>query len=223
MTMLAILALGFAEKTVNKMIDLDAISREKLNQLHGQMLRLILDVPQLSLDVHFDDGKIRLEPTATGQSERQSIFEQRPYEQASYSQNATATLHVENVVALCKLLLSADDEIANIPIQGDYRLLMQLKKIMQQSEIDLASHLTPFIGATLAHEIGKAQHLPKKMWQQSQNTAFAVQDYLKEDSGLFAPRWQLDQINQQTRQLNQEIDRLEAKFTQLKQQIEASS
>ena len=48
---------------------------------------------------------------------------------------------------------------------------------------------------------------------------FFVEDTLKEDSGLFAPRWQMDDLNRETRQLNQEIDRLEAKFQQLKSQF----
>lgn len=216
--MLSILALGFFEKTLNRIIDLDSITREQLNQLQGQLLRIIIDVPCLSIDVYFDINQLHLEPTATGQSESKSLFEQRPYEQAQYSQTATTTLHVANVVELIKLLVN--EQQGNIPVQGDYRLLMQLKNIIQQTELDLASHLMPFVGATLAHEIGKIQHIPQKLWQQSQNGAFAIQDYLKEDSGLFAPRWQMDDIAQQTRQLNQDIDRLEAKFQQLKQQIE---
>lgn len=216
--MLSILALGFFEKTLNKIIDLDLITREQLNQLDGKLLRIVIDASQLSVDVYFDINQIRLEPTATGQSEQKSIFEQRPYEQAQHSQTASTTLHVPNVIALIKLL--TQEQQGNIPVQGDYRLLMQLKQILQQTELDLASHLMPFVGATLAHEIGKIQQLPQKLWQQSQNGAFAVQDYLKEDSGLFAPRWQVDEIAQQTRQLNQEIDRLEAKFQQLKQKIE---
>lgn len=221
--MWSILALGLVEKTINRVIDLDAITRVQCNQLQGKLLRVVIDMPQLSLDVHFDDGKIRLEPTATGQSEKKSIFEQRPYEQAQYSQVATTTLHTQNLVALFKLLLSDEQNVGNIPVQGDYQLLIKLKQIMQQTELDLASHLTPFMGASVAHELGKLQRIPKKLWQQSQNTAFAIQDYLKEDSGLFAPRWQMEQIAQQTRQLNQEIDRLEAKLQQLKSQVEAKS
>jgi ubiquinone biosynthesis protein UbiJ len=52
-----------------------------------------------------------------------------------------------------------------------------------------------------------------------QSHLFFVEDTLKEDSGLFAPRWQMDDLNRETRQLNQEIDRLEAKFQQLKSQF----
>lgn len=209
--MLAILALGFAQKTINRIIDLDAIMRTQLNQLDGQSLRVRIDSPAISVDVHFDMDKIRLEPSPTA-----SLFEPRA---EHMSLLPTTTLHVANVVALLKLLLSNEQNIGNIPVQGDYRLLMQLKTIVQHSELDFASALTPYVGATVAYELGKIQHLPKMMWQHAQNQAYIVQDYLKEDSGLFAPRWQMDDLQHDTRQLNQEIDRLEAKIKKLQQQM----
>lgn len=208
--MFKILALGFAERSINRIIDLDAIMREQLNQLHGQSLRLMVDAPQISIDVYFDENKLRLEPTP-----KANIFEPRS-EQMNLL--PTTTLRVHHLVELFKLLLSREQEIGNIPVQGDYRLLMQLKQIVQHSEIDFASALTPYFGATIAYELGKMQHLPKMLWQQAQNQAYVVQDYLKEDSGLFAPRWQMDDLQHDTRQLNQDIDRLEAKIKKLQQQ-----
>ena len=52
-----------------------------------------------------------------------------------------------------------------------------------------------------------------------QSHTFFVEDFLKEDSRLFAPRWQMDDLQQDTRQLNQNIDRLEAKIQQLQNQF----
>jgi ubiquinone biosynthesis protein UbiJ len=67
--MWSILALGAAERLVNRVIDLDAITRIQLNQLQGQLLRVVIASPQLSVDVFFDENILRLEPTATGHSE----------------------------------------------------------------------------------------------------------------------------------------------------------
>lgn len=207
--MLAILALGMMEKTINRIINLDMIMRTQLNQLDGQSLRIKIDAPPISVDVHFDVDKIRLEPSPTA-----SPFEPRAEQSKMLP---TTTLHVANVVALLKLLLIDEQNIGNIPVQGDYRLLMQLKTIVQQSELDIASALTPYVGATMAYELGKIQQFPKMMWQHAQNQAYIVQDYLKEDSGLFAPRWQMNDLQHDTRQLHQEIDRLEAKIKKLQQ------
>jgi ubiquinone biosynthesis protein UbiJ len=215
--MWSILALGAVERLIHHVIDLDAITRIQLNELQGKMLRVVLNKPQLSVDVFFDDNKVRLEPTVTGHSESSSIFEQRPFDQNQQIVEATATLHVENVVALLKLLLS--EEVGNIPLQGDYHLLQDIQRIMQQAEPDLASHLSPWIGPQLAHEIGKIQSAPKHLKKTLESYAFFAEDALKEDSGLLAARWEMDNLNHQTRQLNQNIDRAEAKVQQLQAQL----
>lgn len=217
--MWSILALGAVERIIHHVIDLDAITRMQLNQLQGQLLRVVIDSPQLSVDVFFDENRVRLEPTVTGQSQSPSIFEQRPFDPQRTLKDATATLHVENTVELVKLLLSDMDQIGNIPLQGDYHLLQDIQKIMQQAEPDLAAHLSPWIGPQLAHELGKVQLAPKQLKRSLQSHLFFVEDALKEDSGLFAPRWQMDDLNRETRQLNQEIDRLEAKLQQLNTQF----
>lgn len=215
--MWSILALGAAERLVNRVIDLDAITRIQLNALYGQRLRVIIDQPQLSVDVFFDEQKLRLEPTPTGQAQQSSIFEQRPFDQANTSTTADTILHVPNVVELIKLLIS--DDMGTVPIQGDYRLLMQIQQIMANASPDLAAHLSPWIGAKAAHEIGKLQQLPKLAKRTVQSQLFFAQDYIKEDTGLFAPRWQMDELQQSTRTLNQNLDRLDAKIQALQSKL----
>ena len=217
--MWSILALGAVERLIHHVIDLDAITRIQLNQLQGKMLRVVLDSPQLSVDVFFDQDKVRLEPTVTGQAERPSIFEQRPFDPQQTTTAATATLQVKNVVELLKLFLAED--VGTIPVQGDYHLLQDIQRIMQQAEPDLATHLSPWIGPALAHELGKIQLAPKHLKRSLQSHLFFAEDALKEDSGLFAARWQMDDLQQDTRLLNQNLDRAEAKIQQLQRQIDA--
>ncbi|MFW2094742.1 SCP2 domain-containing protein [Acinetobacter sp. ULE_I057] len=211
--MWSILALGAVERLINQFINLDAITRIQFNQLQGKLLRVVMDTPQLSVDVYFDQNKIRLEPTVTGKSETPSIFEQRPFDKNVAIAEATAALHVKNVVELAKLFVA--DDIGNIPLQGDYHLLQDIQNIIQQLEPDLAAQLSPWIGPALAHEIGKIQLAPKHLKRSMQSHLFFVEDFLKEDTGVLAPRWQMDDLQQDTRQLNQNIDRLEAKIQQL--------
>ena len=216
--MWSILALGAVERLIHHVINLDAITRIQLNELQGKMLRVVIASPQLSVDVFFDQAKVRLEPTVTGHSETASIFEQRPFDQTQSHTPATATLTVANVVELLKLLLA--DDIGNIPLQGDYHLLQDIQRIMQQAEPDLAAHLSPWIGPSLAHELAKIQLAPKHIKQTLQSHLFFAEDALKEDSGLFAPRWQMDDLHQDTRIFNQNLDRAEAKIQQLQAQID---
>ena len=190
--MWSILALGAIERLIHHVINLDAITRIQLNELQGKMLRVVIASPQLSVDVFFD--------------------------QAQSHTPATATLTVANVVELLKLLLA--DDIGNIPLQGDYHLLQDIQRIMQQAEPDLAAHLSPWIGPSLAHELAKIQLAPKHIKQALQSHFFFAEDALKEDSGLFAPRWQMDDLHQDTRIFNQNLDRAEAKIQQLQAQID---
>lgn len=215
--MWSILALGAAERLINQTIDLDAITRQQLNQLQGQLLRVCIDTPQLSVDVFFDHERIRLEPTATGQPERPSIFEQRPFDAAHQLTQATTTLHVKTLVELAKLMSA--QEIGNVPLEGDYRLLQKIQQIVQQTEPDLAAHLSPWIGSSAAHEVGKIQQLPHLLKRSIQSKFFFVEDALKEDSKLLAPRWQMDQLQQNTRQFQQNLDRIDAQIQALQQQI----
>ncbi|MEG2636463.1 MAG: hypothetical protein RSA09_08045 [Acinetobacter sp.] len=216
--MWSILALGAVERLIHHVINLDAITRIQLNELQGKMLRVVIASPQLSVDVFFDQAKVRLEPTVTGHSETASIFEQRPFDQTQSHTAATATLTVANVVELLKLLLA--DDVGNIPLQGDYHLLQDIQRIMQHAEPDLAAHLSPWIGPSLAHELAKIQLAPKHIKQALQSHLFFAEDALKEDSGLFAPRWQMDDLYQDTRIFNQNLDRAEAKIQQLQAQID---
>ena len=215
--MWSILALGAVERLIHHCINLDAITRIQFNELQDKMLRVVIDSPQLSVDVFFDNEKIRLEPTVTGHTEAASIFEQRPFDSVNTITEANATLHVNNVIELAKLLLA--DDVGNIPVQGEYQLLQNIQRIIQQAEPDLASQLSPWIGPNLASQIGKIQLAPKQLFKAFDSHLFVAQDFLKEDSGLFAPRWQMDDLNHETRQLTQNIDRLEAKIQQLQSQF----
>ena len=219
--MWSILALGAIERVIHHVIDLDAITRIQLNQLQGKLLRVVIDSPQLSVDVFFDDGHVRLAPTATGHTDTSSIFEQRPFDQTHPSETANATLHVSNSVELLKLLLS--DEVGTIPLQGDYKLLQEIQRIMQQAEPDLASHLSPWIGPALAHELGKIQAVPQHIKRSLASHLFFAEDVLKEDSGLFAARWQMDDLQHDTRLFRQNLDRAEAKIQQLATRIDTLS
>ena len=214
--MWSILALGALERIIHQWINLDALTRAQLNQLEGKMLRVVIASPQLSVDVFFDHDQVRLEPTVTGQASRPSLFEQRPFDPQHTITEATTTLQVTHAVELAKLLLA--EEVGNIPLQGDYRLLQTLQTIIRQAEPDLAAQLSPWIGPNLAHELGKIQRAPQLFKRSLHSQLFFAQDALKEDSGLFASRWEMDDLHQSTRQLNQDIDRLEARLQQLQSQ-----
>ncbi|XID74576.1 SCP2 domain-containing protein [Alkanindiges sp. WGS2144] len=220
--MLAVLALGTAETLINQWIDLDAATRQQLNGLSGQLLRVVIDAPQLAVDVWFDHDKIRLNPTVLGVPERRTaIFEQRPYDPAYAPEQATTTLHVANLVELGKLLTAKAGETGNIPLQGDMRLLQQLQVILAQAQPDLASRISPWVGAIPASQLGSIiQQGKQTLGRMASNATNHGAEMLSEDSRLFVARWQMDQFKRNVRTLRQDIERVQARLHVLQQQIQ---
>ena len=221
--MFAVLALGTVETLFNRWIDLDAATRQQFDALSGKLLRVVIDSPQLSVDVLFDQHKVRINPTALGMAEgKPSLFEQRPYDASYAPEQAHLTLHVTNLVALAKLMRAEAGKTGNIPIQGDMGILMQLQGILAQAQPDLASQLSPWIGAIPAKQIGDIWALGKNtLLKTSQNIASHAGEAIVEDSQLFAARWQMDQFKNNVRQLRQDIERAQAKTNALQQNIQS--
>lgn len=224
--MLAVLALGTVETLFNQWIDLDAATRQQLNGMAGKLLRVVIDSPQLSVDVWFDQDKIRLNPTALGMPERKtSIFEQRPYDPVNdpvqAPEYATTTLHVANLVELGKLMTAQAGATGNIPLQGDMSLLQQLQGILAQAQPDLASRLSPWIGAIPAGQLGNMIQQTRQVFgRMASSVTSHASDAVIEDSQLFVARWQMDQFNNNVRNLRQDIERAQAKFEPLQDQVQ---
>ena len=228
--MLAVLALGTVETLFNQWIDLDAATRQQLNGLAGKLLRVVIDSPQLSVDVWFDQDKVRLNPTALGMPERKtSIFEQRPYDPVHAlvecplraPEQATTTLHVANLVELGKLMSAQAGATGNIPLQGDMSLLQQLQRILAQAQPDLASRLSPWIGAIPAGQLGNAIGQTRQVFSRmASSMASHGSETIVEDSQLFVARWQMDQFKNNVRNLRQDIERAQAKLQQLQRKVD---
>lgn len=213
--MLATLALGAFESILNEWIDLDAATRQGFNQLSGKLLRVQLDAPHLSVDVVFDDGRIRLAPTPVGMNDQpaHSVFEQRVCDLALAPTQATAALHVPHLVALARLLGATPGSTGNIPIEGDMAVLQHIQQVMAQAEPDIAGKLSPWIGDTLASQIGQLLSQGKTAIQRTGSSLFAhAEETLKEDSGVLAPRWQADRLIDGVRDLRNDIERLQARL-----------
>lgn len=224
--MFAVLALGTIETLFNQWIDLDAATRQQLNGLAGKLLRVVIDAPQLSVDVWFDQDKVRLNPTALGMPERQtSIFEQRPYDPVNdplqAPEQATTTLHVASLVELGTLMTAKAGATGNIPLQGDMSLLQQLQRILAQAQPDLASRLSPWIGAIPAGQLGNAISQTRQVFSRmASSVASHGSETIVEDSQLFVARWQMDQFKNNVRNLRQDIERAQAKLQQLQRKVE---
>ncbi|WP_432480830.1 SCP2 sterol-binding domain-containing protein [Moraxella sp. ZY200743] len=130
--MIATLALGLAEKLINTAIHTDPLAIKHLQMLSGKTLRIVIDKPELSVDVLFCDDHLRFEPVS------QSIFEPQ-----GMIIHPDCTLRVTDVGKLPTLMQNPS---GNLPIKGDHQVLLQIKELISSFSPDVLDKLEHLIG-----------------------------------------------------------------------------
>ncbi|WP_201582755.1 ubiquinone biosynthesis accessory factor UbiJ [Psychrobacter jeotgali] len=229
--MLTVLLLAGAEKLINIAIASDEITQAGLAPLAGKVLRLNMAMPELQLDILFNDDRVRFEPVST-HNVLASVFEPRGDEnnQNDERQQADAdmarighsqpdcTINVENPAQLLNLMRGAE---GNLPIAGDYKVLMQLKQLIAGFDPDIAGQLEPIIGKPMASQLQLLISQLKGSVRHSAKRAFDdVSDWANEVVGNTAPdpaeKAESDSLKQQLLKLRADVEREEARLAAIK-------
>ena len=223
--MLTVLLLAGAEKLINIAIASDEITKVGLAPLAGKVLRLNMGMPDIHLDVLFTHERLRFEPVTTD-----SVFE--PSGQMNERQKASmerarfghsrpdCTITVDNPAQLLNLMRGAE---GNLPIAGDYKVLMQLKQLVAGFDPDLAGQLEPLIGKPMASQLHLLISQLKGSWRHSAKRAFDdVSDWANDVAGNSAPDpievAEVNDLKQQILKLRADIEREEAKLAAIKEE-----
>lgn len=223
--MLTVLLLAGAEKLINIAIASDEITKAGLAPLAGKVLRLNMGMPDIDLDVLFTHERLRFEPVTT-----ESVFE--PSGQMNERQKASmargrlghsvpdCTITVDNPAQLLNLMRGAE---GNLPIAGDYKVLMQLKQLVAGFDPDLAGQLEPLIGKPMASQLHLLISQLKGSWRHSAKRAFDdVSDWANDVAGNSAPdpveTAEANDLKQQLLKLRADVEREEAKLTAIKEE-----
>lgn len=194
------LTLSLFEKALNAALGTDVTTQHMLAQkLNQKTVRVQLNSPAVCVDMLIDQQKIRLSVP--------------PQESASNPHLAAdCTLHCDNLVALLSLI-STENVGGNVPVTGDSKVLIQLKDIIEQTQINMGLLVQPFLGASVAGQIQQAfSGLSSQAKKSTQQAQFYGEEWLKEDNDLLAKRWQMQQFQEQVRDLRTETDRLAARI-----------
>lgn len=230
--MITVLILAGVEKLINLAIRSDHITKSGLNPLSGKVLRLDMHTPKFSLDVLFNDDHIRLEPVSTV---KKSVFEPQgsaPYSSPQNNERVEAwhnqadvghiqpdcTIKVANVAELLNLIRGPE---GNLPIEGDYKILMHVKQLISGFDPDIASQLEPIIGISLASQIGLLiHHLKGNVAQTAKHTLNDVADWANDVAGNSSqdPELQaeVNDLKQRILQLRADVEREEARLALIK-------
>lgn len=221
--MLTVLLLAGAEKLINFAIASDEITKAGLAPLAGKVLRLNMAVPDIDLDILFTHDRLRFEPVTT-----ESVFE--PSGQMDERQKASmerarmghsrpdCVISVDNPAQLLNLMRGAE---GNLPIAGDYKVLMQLKQLVAGFDPDVAAQLEPFIGRPMASQLHLLISQLKGSWRHSAKRAFDdVSDWANDVAGNRAADptevAEVNDLKQQLLKLRSDIEREEARLAAIK-------
>lgn len=226
--MLTVLLLASAEKLINIAITSDEMTQAGLAPLSGKVLRLNMAMPDIQLDVLFNDDRVRFEPVTTD-----SVFEQNGHtvdqRQRVRSENGRighsspdCIITVDNPAQLLNLMRGAE---GNLPIAGDYKVLMQLKQLVAGFDPDIAGQLEPFIGKLLASQLQLLISQLKWSFRHSAKRAFDdVSDWANDVAGNSVPdpleKAEVNDLKQQLLQLRADIEREEARLAAIKAEQE---
>ena len=227
--MITVLLLAGAEKLINIAIASDEITKAGLAPLAGKVLRLDMALPEIHLDILFNHERLRFEPVTTD-----SVFEPRggaasySTDKQSIDERARAdadmarighsspdcTITVDNPAQLLNLIRGAE---GNLPIAGDYTVLMQLKQLIAGFDPDVAGQLEPIIGKLLASQLQLLISQLKFGLRYTAKRAFDdVSDWANEVAGTNEPdpteKAEVNDLKQQLLRLRADVEREEAKL-----------
>jgi ubiquinone biosynthesis protein UbiJ len=221
--MLTVLLLAGAEKLINFAIASDEITKSGLAPLAGKVLRLNMGAPDINLDILFTDERLRFEPVTMD-----SVFE--PSGQMNERQKASmerarmghsrpdCSITVANPAQLLNLMRGTE---GNLPISGDYKVLMQLKQLVAGFDPDVAGQLEPFIGKPMASQLYLLISQLKGSWRHSAKQAFDdVSDWANDVAGNSltdpAEMTEVNDLKQQLLKLRADVEREEARLAAIK-------
>ena len=221
--MLTVLLLAGAEKLINLAIASDEITKSGLAPLAGKVLRLNIGMPDIHIDVLFTHERLRFEPVTTD-----SVFEpsgQTNEREAASMERARmghsrpdCTITVDNPAELLNMMRGAE---GNLPITGDYKVLMQLKQLVAGFDPDVAGQLEPLIGKPMASQLHLLISQLKGSWRNSAKRAFDdVSDWANDVAGNTLPdpiaTTEVNDLKQQLLKLRADVEREEAKLAAIK-------
>ncbi|ERL56332.1 ubiquinone biosynthesis accessory factor UbiJ [Psychrobacter aquaticus] len=221
--MLTVLLLAGAEKLINFAIASDEITKAGLAPLAGKVLRLNMAMPELNLDILFTHERLRFEPVTTD-----SVFEPSGHmderQKASMERSRIGhsrpdcVITVDNPAQLLNLIRGAE---GNLPIAGDYKVLMQLKQLVAGFDPDVAGQLEPLIGKPMASQLHLLILQLKGSWRYSAKRAFDdVSDWANDVTGNSVPdpvdAAEVNDLKQQLLKLRTDIEREEARLAAIK-------
>lgn len=204
--MFTVLLLAGIEKVVNLAIATDPITQAGLQPLSGKVLRLVMAEPAIEFDTIFNDDHIRFEPVTV------DVFEPKG---SAVVSKPDCIVKVDNPAHLLHMMGEPE---GNLPIEGDYKVLMQVKQLMAGFDADIIGKLQPIIGVPLASQLHQWLDGVKQVVATPAKQVFAdiveIADWQVKPNGQGYD--ERDDLKQQLLKLRADIEREQARLDAIK-------
>lgn len=194
---------GFAalETVLNRALALDPAAYRQLAALTGQVFHLHCNRPELDLFLIVHPDQLQL---------------------AGHWEGAVTARLSGSADDFARLVGSRDAaaELINggMKVSGDSRALQQLQLILRELEPDWEAPLAQLFGDVAGHQLGRGlRHGATLLREAGRSLSRQLRDYLGEESGWLAARWQVDDFSAGVDDAVARCDRLAARIAQLQQ------
>ena len=187
------------EQLINRTLKLDEETRARLDDVNGKVVQINVTSPIPSA-VTF------------------SITDREVYVSGSYDGDVDTT--ITGSLSSLRSLMNSNDAIhrGDARIEGDIGTGNALKDIASALDIDWEEQISPFVGDTVAHNLGVASRkLASWFDRTSQSMKTNTREYLEEEVEFVAPANMLKHFADSVDDLQSDMDRLEARLKQLEQ------
>ena len=198
------LPLGYLEIAVNRYLRLDERALDSLGMLSGKTLALEVVGAALSLYVDVTPGGVNFRTSANGPPD--VLVRGTPGD----------LLRMTRGVAASERVFAGD-----VIIEGDARLVQQLKAILDNMDVDWEEELSKFVGDPLARQTGNLARGALQWWRGTRETLREdVAEYLVEEQHMVARREYLDEFFEAVDRLRDDVARMEKRIGRLTHLLE---
>jgi ubiquinone biosynthesis protein UbiJ len=192
-------AIATLEVAINRALELDPSGSAQLASLEGKIFQFSCLSPELDIYISTDGNRLKL----AGYWEGEVIAAIRG-NASDFADLATAT---DPTAALIN---------GNLELKGDSAPLIELQKILANLDMDWEAPLVKAFGDIAGHQLAQALR-GLFSWGQQASTSFLrqLEEFIHEEARLAPPRLEVEDFYQDVQQLNQRVDRLQARIRQL--------
>ena len=195
--------LGAGERFINRALEYDPATRDKLTALAGHVFLIQCTEPSISVYLIPEPDTIRL--------------------CGVYEHKANTTLK-GSAAEFAKLMTAADPASAlingDLELHGDSQALIELQKILATLDVDWEAPIAERFGDIVGHQIGRGLRGAFNFGKQALSAMRQqVSTMAEQDEALFTARPAAEQFFKEVDSLSMRTERLEAQLNKLKQAL----